>query len=222
MTQATMDALEILKQTNKTYQGSNDVMTTEAMVSIGEFMRIALAATERGATFVSFWATTSSCFKAAGTKLGLTKRYHAQGTIGFDVQAKVDRQREAAGLEERELKPRQWGVRVNKVFVSHIPKAEKEAAEKEGRQPQTSFYITIYFDRNLKDEDGIKSPRYFDANANEMTAEEVAPYLKPKVEKEDLAGYCDYGLDSIDQITMTVKASNGNPAHRFIISLMHI
>jgi hypothetical protein len=217
-----VDPIEILKASNRTYEGKGGIKTTECMVSIYEFMQIALAATARGATFVSFWATTKSCFKASGTKLGLTKKTHAQGTIGFDTQAKVDRQREAAGLEERELKPRQWGTRLNNVFVAHINKAEKELAEKENREPRTSFYITIYYDRSLADDEGIKSPRYFDANANEMSDEEVAPHLKPKQEKEDLMGYCDYGLSSIDQITMTIKASNGNPAHRFIISLAHM
>lgn len=142
---------------------------------------VALLSEVKGATFATLITETDARLRKGGNPFGPVRKVsRVNVTLGFQYEAAVNRQRTREGSEaDFEAKPRQWGVRKpGTMLVEHKGKV----------------YLETKVERSL-------SHVYLTASGQELTDEEVAPFLPAKgasrqeVEREILVR--DYDLESI-------------------------
>lgn len=147
---------------------------------------LSLLAEIRGATFATLVTKTDARLRKTGNPFGnVEKVSRVNVCLGFQYEAAVNRQRTREGTEaDFEAAPRQWGERISPMLITHNGK----------------IYLETKVEKSL-------SHSYVDANGQELSSEQVAPFLparKPsarqETEKEILVR--DYALDSIQGISL--------------------
>ena len=165
------------------------IPTTQFITEV-DFFNLVMGLIKRGTVIVSFHSTTDARLKKTGNPFGdCTKQSHVNGILGYIYENSVNNQREreakANGTEAEKFvaQPRKWGVRLNRAFVLH----------------NGHLYITVKVERSLE------PPRYFDEKGNELSKEQVEPFLPKQyksttqdLEKEVITR--DYGMNSFDSI----------------------
>jgi len=152
------------------------------MKAITQTQLVALLGEVKGATFATLITETDARLKKTGNPFGTVRKVsRVNVTLGFQYEAAVNRQRTREDSEaDFEVAPRQWGQRVPGTML----------VEHKGRT-----YLETKVERSL-------GCTYVDASGNELTAEDVAPFLPKRsgsgrqgTEKAILVR--DYALDSI-------------------------
>ena len=163
------------------------------MLSLKDFFEY--ISSQRGAPFCTFHATTEPDMKKTGNPYWGTilKVSYVNGALGRTYENAVQNQREREGNEEEFIpEPRKWGMRLNRFFVVHVPKGEKEPV----------LYLTVTPNAVLE------PPRYVVKGTNlEIDVEKIRPFLnkswQPKTqgtEKEVI--HREYNTISFDEIVL--------------------
>lgn len=152
------------------------------MKAITQAQLVALLGEIKGATFATLVTETDARLKKTGNPFGPVRKVSRVNVcLGFQYEAAVNRQRtREESKADFEAKPRQWGERIaGTMLVSH----------------KDRLYLETKVERSL-------GCTYVDASGNELSAEDVAPFLpkrskstRQKTEKEILVR--DYALDSL-------------------------
>ena len=158
---------------------------TAYMKAIRQAALMAKLSEIHGATFATIIAETDAKLLKTGNPFGPVRKVsRVNVTLGVDYGAAVNRQLTREGeAADFVAKPRQWGERVpGTFFVQHKGK----------------FYLEVKVEKSI-------SHAYLDAAGNELTDEQIRPFLPARstgrqgVEKEILVR--DYALDSIRSIS---------------------
>lgn len=140
---------------------------------------------QKGATPVSFTSVTEPKLKKRGNPFAMpvAKVSEVNGMIGYNYENSVNNQSEREGGErDFTAEPRSWGTRIHPCVVEH----------------GGEYYLTVKVERALT------SPLYFDAKGNELSSEDVKPFLPSRgksrqgVEKEVI--HREYKISNIRNI----------------------
>lgn len=142
----------------------------------------------KGAQPISFWSVTDARLNKRGNPhpMPVKKLSHVNGFVGFDYESVVNRQRVREDKEgDFESEERSWGTKLTNYLVEH----------------KGTYYLAVKVERSLH------PARYFDAEGNELTKEQVSPFFGARkdlgrqgVEKEVI--YRNYTVGNIRHIRM--------------------
>ncbi len=146
-----------------------------------------LLASVKGATFATLITETDARLRKTGNPYGqIRKVSRVNVCLGFQYANAVNRQRTREGSEaDFVAKPRQWGERLpGTMLVKHEDK----------------LYLETKVEKSL-------GYAFFDAAGNELTAEQVQPFLPSRstADRQETAKEIivrDYSLDSIRSLAM--------------------
>lgn len=175
-------------QNNRTFQAiARSACYTDNMKALTIDSLVDLLASVKGATFATLITETDARLKKTGNPFGdVRKVSRVNVCLGFQYENAVNRQRVREGNEaDFQAAPRQWGERKpGTMLVEHKDK--------------------LYLETKVEHSLGYT---FFDANGNELSAEQVEPFLPTRSEssrqdtdKEILVR--DYALESIRSLAI--------------------
>lgn len=139
---------------------------------------IELVQSVKGNTFVSFESLTVPAQRKKNNPWVIHKRSFVNAAVGFDYESNMRTQQLKRGEEpDFVAQEHAWGEREQNIIVLGDKK-----------------YLRV---RVLKSN---QPAQYFDENMNELTFEQVQPFLKPSTSSDVL--YRNYALGNICKITM--------------------